>query len=178
MERLRRFFGRLCALLIAASFPGIAAAQTDGAPWIGTWTTAPTPMPIDKIGFNPLTLSRQTIRQYVFTSVGGDEGRLHFSNEYGNAPLVISDVYVGYLADNNGNVVPGSNHPVTFKGGRTTITIAPGEAIVSDPIAIAIPANGWVVVSTYLPGNRPSTVTGHTFLHARQSRVRLADTRP
>nr|WP_296071577.1 GDSL-type esterase/lipase family protein [uncultured Actinoplanes sp.] len=63
------------------------------------------------------------------------------------------------VAPGSAELVPGSNHRVTFSG-RRTVRIAPGREVVSDPVPISVGAQQDVALSVYAPG---SPVSDHTF---------------
>jgi hypothetical protein len=151
-----------CLMICAAT---AASAQQAGLPWIGTWSAAPANETLPTLqSVNPgITFNNQSIRQYVFTSIGGSAGRIHLSNVYGDNPIVISDVHYG-IPDVNGNIVVGSDVPVTFQGG-TSVTIPAKGAVVSDAIKATIPGAGYVAISAYFTQTAaPLTmITTHVF---------------
>ena len=161
-KRLRRAFtARLCALLMAAVASSPAWAQDVGPEadehWVGTWSTAmqyPVFPPIRK-GF-----PGQTLRQIVFTSIGGDRVRVRFSNIYGTEPVTLGEARIA-LRSSGAAIQPGSDRLLTF-GGRRSITMAPGAIVVSDPVAFDVPARASLAVSAYFPG-----YTGAPTLHFR-----------
>ena len=75
--------------------------------------------------------NNQTVRQTVRVSVGGQRIRIRLTNEYGTKPLVIGAARVA-LADEKGNIQPGTSHPVMFSG-RSSVTIPAAAPFVSDP---------------------------------------------
>jgi lysophospholipase L1-like esterase len=152
---------RMFTAVLAFTTAGGAAAQTQGLPWIGSWSAAASAQTTNDNASLP-TFTRQTLRQYVFTSIGGQAVRLHFSNQYGTAPLTLADVHVGQ-SDSVGNIVPGTDSPVTFAG-STTVVIPAGGSIISDGAAEMVPANAYLAVSAYFPGTTPVTAyTTHVF---------------
>ena len=66
--------------------------------------------------------SDQTVRNVIYTSVGGKSLRVQVSNTFGSAPLTVGGVSVGVVLD-GAQLVPGTSHTVTF-GGKTSITVA------------------------------------------------------
>jgi lysophospholipase L1-like esterase len=63
----------------------------------------------------------------------GTRFRVRLANTFGTRPITFDDVFLGVQAM-GGNIVPGTNRPVTFDRGKRAITIAPGAATFSDPI--------------------------------------------
>lgn len=159
MKTTCRFGAVLGALVLFATTS--AHAQSEGRPWIGTWTAAPSHVKRADEAQAPDFVS-VTGRQYLFTSIGGDAARLHFSNQYGTAPLTIANVRVGF-PDTLGNVIQGTDVAATF-GGNVSVTIPAGATVMSDPVHIDVPAQGYLAVSTYFSGNVPAgDLTTHVF---------------
>jgi lysophospholipase L1-like esterase len=154
----------LLILAVAVAVAGAsrpAAAARSGA-WVTSWSASPqepAPGVPAAAGFHD-----QTIREIVFTSVGGDPIRLVLSNAFGAAPLLIGRVTVAVAALSAG-VVPGTIHPVTF-GGRASIRIPAGEQVLSDAVGIHVWPLEDLTVSVYLPGR-----TGPATLHAAAQQV-------
>ena len=110
----------------------------------------------------PVTVSNQTVRQIVHTSIGGERVRVVLSNAFGTAPLEIGTAHVA-LREREAAVVAGSVKPLTFGGGPTA-RILPGATLVSDPVDLKVPALSDLAVDLYLPGELgtgPSPVTTH-----------------
>ncbi|TDC20844.1 SGNH/GDSL hydrolase family protein [Streptomyces sp. 8K308] len=148
----------LGALLLAPAAQASAAqasaqASASGSqPWVGTWATAPTTRPAS----DTTTFEDQTIRQVVRASVGGAAARVRFSNEFGTEPLVIGEARIARRdpAGDGSSALSGSDRRLTFDG-RTRVTVAPGERLVSDPVALRIPARADLLISVYLPERTP-----------------------
>jgi lysophospholipase L1-like esterase len=103
---------------------------------------------------------KQTVRQIVRTSVGGDQVRVRLANSFGDVPLVIGAARVA-LRDAEERIDPASDRVLTFSG-RPSITIPPGALAVSDPVALPVPALSELTVSIYFPEPTTST-TVHAF---------------
>ncbi len=136
--------------------------------WVGTWATAvqaprviqlppgqtpPVPPPAAAgqppapvTGFN-----NQTIRQIVRTSIGGSQARVTFTNTYGTEQLTIGAAHLS-VRDKDSAIVSGSGKPLTF-GGRPSMIVPPGSSILSDPVAVAVPALGDLAIDVFLPGD-------------------------
>jgi len=72
----------------------------------------------------------------------------------------VEDAWIGRpIVPGVARLVPGSNVQLTFSG-RSTISIAPGAEVVSDTVAMSVPAQQDVAVSVYAPG---SPIDDHTF---------------
>lgn len=148
--------------VLGVTLLAMTPAGAQSVPWNGTWGAAPALVPLQDAG--SLTLSQQTLRQIVHTSIGGSTARIHLSNAYGTAPLVVSDVHLGLSTNNMGTVTQaGTEVPVTFQG-ASTVTIPAGASVISDSVNFTVPALSDVAVSLYFPStSAPTAVTGHDF---------------
>ncbi len=141
--------------MFAASRPAAAAHRGDS--WVTSWSASPqraVPGTLAAAGFD-----NQTVRDIIFTSVGGDLIRLELTNAFGTSPLEVGRVTVA-LAGLGAAAVPGTIHPVTF-GGSVSVQIPPGARVVSDPVGMRVPPLQDLAVSVYLPG-RTGTPTLHS----------------
>ncbi|MEN3310547.1 MAG: hypothetical protein V7603_6749 [Micromonosporaceae bacterium] len=101
-----------------------------------------------------------TVRQIARVSVAGAGIRVRLGNPFGSAPVTVRDGWLGRpVAPGAARLVPGSNHRLTF-GGARTVAIPAGQAVLSDPVPVAVRAQEDLAVSLYAPG---SPVDDHTF---------------
>ena len=122
-----------------------------------SWSAGPqaaAPRTLAAAGFD-----NQTVREIIFSSVGGDPIRLELTNVFGVSPLQVGRVTVA-VAGPGAAVVPGTIHPVTF-GGSASIQIPAGAQILSDPVAMRVRPLQELAVSVYLPG-RTGPATFHS----------------
>lgn len=166
LRSLSHVIGAFSLALCSLSSPTLGQSQAN-QPWIPTWGMAPAGgtllVPFDKSGM--LTLSDQTVRMIVHTSVGGNTARLRFSNRLGTSPITISDIHIAQSTSATGStsIVSSSDHKVTF-GGATSVTIPAGQDVASDSIAYAIPPSTDLAVSVYFPkGNSYGNLTAQYF---------------
>nr|WP_296064445.1 SGNH/GDSL hydrolase family protein [uncultured Actinoplanes sp.] len=140
------------AATAGVSTPALAHDARDG--WVATWAAAPTTIPPTP----PAVLERQTVRQVVHTSAGGDELRIRLTNEFGDTPLHVGAVHVALRAGSGASTatVAGTDRRVTFSG-RADVAIPAGAPLVSDPVRLRLPAGADLAVSLYLPGRTPVT---------------------
>jgi lysophospholipase L1-like esterase len=82
----------------------------------------------------------QTFRLIVRPDIWGGEARLRFSNALGTRPVTFDGVFVG-LQLGGPALVLGSNRPVSF-GGSRSVTVAPGELVWSDAVALPFARDG------------------------------------
>lgn len=111
--------------------------------WVGSWTT--TPALLDGIA-----LDGQTVRVIARVSLGGGTIRVRLSNAYGSRPLTIGAAHMALQSD-GANTIAGSDRALTFNG-ETTIDIAAGALVVSDPVELDVPPLADLAVSVYMPG--------------------------
>ena len=134
-----------------------------GERWVGTWAAA---MHAPSAGFGEefpsqfFEFDKQTVRQIVRTSIGGDQVRVRLANTFGDVPLVIGAARLA-LRDSEERIDPASDRVLTFSG-SPSITIPPGALVVSDPVALTVPALSELAVSIYFPEPTTST-TVHAF---------------
>jgi lysophospholipase L1-like esterase len=156
--------------LISAAVP-LANAQDH---WVATWAAAPQqgrgavapgaqrgqaggPPPA------PTAFSDQTVRMVVRTSLGGRRARVTLSNVFGNAPLTIGSAHVA-LRSKESAITAGSDRALMFNG-KSSVTIAQGASMTSDPVDLEIPALGDLAISVYIPGESGQLTTHGTGLH-------------
>ena len=130
--------------------------------WIATWSAspqAPVPRSAGASGF-----SDQTVRNTVFSSLGGTRVRVRFTNVFGATSLRIGRAAIG-LAGDGASVADGKRVALTF-GGRPSVVVPAGREVVSDPAALPVPALRELSVSLYLP-----SATGPATEHAAASQT-------
>ncbi|GIL41167.1 SGNH/GDSL hydrolase family protein [Roseiterribacter gracilis] len=131
----------LAAILVGCLLSFAAAAEEH---WVGSWASAPMRATGDSLP--PADLNGATVRQSVRLSLGGTKFRLRLSNLVGTTPLTIAAAQLG-------------DRDVTF-GGETQVTIPAGALLVSDPIAMTVPALRDVAITLRL-GEVPKEITAH-----------------
>jgi hypothetical protein len=104
------------------------------------------------------TFSNQTVRNIIYTSVGGSQVRIQLSNTFGSSPLTVGAVSVGEVLA-GARLVPGTSQPLTF-GGSATVTIPAGSEVLSDPLPMHVLPLEELAVSIYLP-NPTGPATSH-----------------
>ncbi len=131
------------ALLVAAASPAGAAP----ARWVGTWAAAPSSaVPGTENGY-----VNHSFRNIVHVSAGGREVRVRLSNAYGRTPVLFGQVTVALAAGpDTPTALPGTMRTLTF-GGAASITAPPGADVVSDGVALTVPADSDLLVSVFTP---------------------------
>src|SRR5260221_9538623 len=112
-------------------------------PWTGTWGVSPQS--------GGQSFAQQTIRQIVYTSIGGPSARIRLSNLFGSQSVSISDVHIA-LAGTGSSIQSGTDHMVTFSGSGS-VTIGAGAEVNSDAISMNIPKLSQIAISFYLPNS-------------------------
>ncbi|HUJ16309.1 MAG TPA: SGNH/GDSL hydrolase family protein [Thermoanaerobaculia bacterium] len=122
------------------------------AAWIGTWAAAPQPaLPAVR------TFQNETIRLIVHTSAGGSRVRVHFSNLYGDRPLVIGAAHIARRGSVAG-IEQTSDRRLTF-GGRSSIAIPARSSVVTDPVNLAVAPLSDLAISVFLPRATAATTS-------------------
>jgi len=132
-------------VILAAALSLAAPAAMAAAPkWLGTWgAPAVTPSP------RTPAFNNQTVRQKIRLSASGDQLRVRLTNEYGTKPLVIGAARL-VLLDKAGAPIAGTERQLTV-GGQGKFTIPQGSPMLSDALALKVPALQWAQISLYLP---------------------------
>jgi lysophospholipase L1-like esterase len=126
--------------------------------WVATW--AASPMAASDSRQAARGFGNQTVRDIIYTSVGGDALRVRLSNLFGTRPLTIGGASVGSVLD-GAVLVPGSGRPLTF-GGSASVTIPAGSTVTSDPLSWTVLPLAEMAISLYLPDpTGPSTNHGY-----------------
>lgn len=129
--------------------------------WVSTWAASPqvaVPGTPAATGFDD-----QTVRNIVYTSVGGNAVRVRFTNTFGTTPLEIGAASIAVAGTGAGTAGPPV--PLTF-GGQTSIQIPDGAEALSDPVRMHVPKLQDLAVSVYVP-----QATGAATQHALGQQV-------
>lgn len=127
-------------------------------PWVGSWATSQQLVEPNNMPPAP-GLTDRTIRQVVRVSIGGEHIRLKLSNQYGNSPLEINAVHIAE-SERTYMIKSETGKIVTFNGGDLSITIPPGETIVSDPFDYNLSKLTNIAITINF-GAVPNDLTGH-----------------
>jgi lysophospholipase L1-like esterase len=154
--------------------------------WVGTWAAAPqqarilpppnvTATPAGGGGGQrgqqggppanqaPSAFKDQTVRMIVHTSIGGRRARVTLSNAFGNGPLTIGSAHVA-VRSKDSEIVSATDRTLMFNG-KSSITIAPGAALMSDPVDLDVPSLSDLAISVYIPGDSGQLTMHATGLH-------------
>lgn len=173
--RMRRF-AVSCGLAMVASLLGdvarsspvhaAEAAACAGTKWVAAWAASPqgaggpwgpgalsgrmSAPPVD-------AFSNETLRQVANLHFGGEMVRVQLSNRFGAQPITFDAASVG-IRKAGAALVPGSERQLSF-GGDRSVTIPPGQEVVSDAAALPVEPFSDLVVSVFTAGpTGPATV--------------------
>ncbi|WNZ12386.1 GDSL-type esterase/lipase family protein [Streptomyces sp. 11x1] len=93
----------------------------------------------------------QTVRQTLRPTGGGEALRVRLSNRYGRTPLEIGGAHLAHRVEAS-TIDPTTDVTLLFAGAET-VTVPPGEEIVSDPVETPVTAGRELALSLYLPGD-------------------------
>lgn len=152
LARRSRVVGFVGGLVLALSLPMASASAAGEASrhQVVTWGAS-----ADRLG---QAVADRSYRLVVRTSVGGSHPRVRLSNAFGDQPVTFGSVYAG-AREEGARLVPGSNRKVTF-GGARSVTVAPGDSVISDPLPGRLAAQSDLVVSLYV-AQAAGRATGH-----------------
>jgi lysophospholipase L1-like esterase len=167
--RREKFTNRLSLVLaiVGLAWPCGAGLADTREGWQGAWGHPPTayndltPARTDdsarasRVVYAPLPPYRDaTVRQVVRLSAAARALRLRFTNEFGTAALHVGSAHVA-LAGDNGAILPGSDHIITFAG-KTSADIPAGAPLLGDPVSWSVPPFARLAISIYYPGETRS----------------------
>jgi lysophospholipase L1-like esterase len=141
--------------------PPSASGPSPAAPARGTGAPAPSGVPAAP-PFRVTTVTNQTVRMILRTSIGGRRARVKLANAFGSSPVTVGAAHLARRATGS-SIAPDSDRRLTFAG-QPTFTMMPGVVVVSDPVDLDVPALGDLAVSLYFPGDTGSPTTHSTGL--------------
>ncbi|GAA3737727.1 SGNH/GDSL hydrolase family protein [Streptomyces tremellae] len=138
--------------------PHQAAPAASGG-WVGTWAAGAAGAEPGA----PRGLPGTSIRNVVHTSIGGSAARITLSNLYGTTPLLVAHASVAVAENGGPSAVPGTMRRLVFGTARSAqVTIPAGRQAVSDPVALAVPADADLLLTLYTPAaGGPTTYHSH-----------------
>lgn len=151
-------------LVSVSALPAHAAGREQQGAWISAWSTAVhSPLPFPGLPPTPV-FENQTVRMVVRTTIRGRQIRLRFSNACGTSPLEIGSAHVALTAHDSA-IVANTDHAITFDG-RPSVKIPPGAPMLSDPVAVNVPAFAELSISVYLPHSAAASTMHFWAQHA------------
>ncbi len=137
---------RTAGFAIAVAFACWPVFAQTGPGWITAWGTSQQVLGQTRV-------SNATLRLIARVTAPGDAIRLRFDNTFGTMPVTFGKVSVGprQSANNPASISPGLLMPATFAG-QSSVTIAAGGSMTSDPVPMKVDAQEDLAVSVYVPG--------------------------
>ena len=151
LAALPPLLGVLAVTASAAPTSKATAARTPA--WVTTWGGSA--MSPDAAVSTVQTLDNQTVRNIIYTSVGGSELRIRVSNAFGDRTQTIQSATVA-LELRGAQLDTATTHTVTF-GGSRSVQVPEGGSVLSDPVRMQVPPLTNLAISLYLPGSGPVT---------------------
>ena len=125
--------------------------------WVGTWGTAQ--QLVEPHNMPPAPgLSNNTLRQVVCGSIGGEQLRMRFSNEYSTSPVTLKEVHIA--VSTGGSSIDSETDVVLRFDGKDMVTIEPGKTVTSDSFNFTLKPRSDVAITIYFGDTSPD-VTGH-----------------
>lgn len=150
----------------AGGEPGIADAGAGGGlgqEWLPSWATTIQSTEPNNL---PPALNGNTLRQFVWPTLSGQEIRIQLSNEKGSSPVDIQKVHIaraltqGNPANSAGQIDAATDVAFTFSG-SASVTIPAGQTVWSDPVAFDLQEIVLTAISMQLGATVPPEITGH-----------------
>lgn len=159
-------------VLTVLPLPAFGTDAAARANWVGTWATSPI---VESRDANTADFAEATLRQTVRVSVGGKSLRLRISNAFGRSELVIASAEIGLPAD--GTAIGAAPAAALRFGGLPGIVVPAGAVMLSDPLAIDLPAMADVAVTLRFK-TVPEIITVHAGARATSWWQKTADATP
>jgi lysophospholipase L1-like esterase len=160
--KMKKSCGFLSGFVVLFFALGLAHAALAAMPpsgrWIGTWAASPEAEPNTT---SPLSSSGTTYREVVHISAGGSAARIVVTNEFGREPLTIGAAQIAISG--GGSAIDSSTAKTLRFGDQLSVTIPAGAMMVSDPVAIKLPALANVTVSFFLPAQLITQSSVHSY---------------
>ena len=157
MKRLKKLLSVIIVLSVFLSSWSILGvlpeAKAESGTWLTSWTTSMVDGSIklgESFAFNDFIPAKSTIRTELTVSTAGTKLRLKFSNEYSITDATLDEVSVAKtLGSGEAKIVDGTQTPVTFNGGETSVVLKRGETVWSDEIDFETAALEKISVSIF-----------------------------
>lgn len=152
----------LAILITGLSLTPAVTAEAASGKWVAAWGTSIVNSAVSVAGMNlqDLIPARRTIRIEFQVTTGGSRLRLKFSNQYGSAPLTISEASIARTAGGGtADIKDGTQLPITFEG-KSSVAIPNGDTVWSDNIDMTTTALEMLSVSLYFANTTYITSAG------------------
>ena len=160
--------GTASANAVGAGTAGVDAGAADAGSvgtleWLPSWATTIQSTEPNNL---PPPLANNTLRQFVWPTVSGQQIRIQLSNEKGSGPVDIQKVHIaraptqGTSGDSGGAIDPASDAVFRF-GGVENVTIPAGQTVWSDSLDFPLQEIALHAVSMQFGNAVPPEITGH-----------------
>ena len=157
MKRLKKLLSLIIVLSVFLSSGAVLGvlpeADASSGTWLTSWTTSMVNGSIklgDALAFNDFIPARSTTRTELTVTTAGTKLRLKFSNEYSITDATLDEVSIAKtLGSGEAKIVDGTQTPVTFNGGETSVVLKRGETVWSDEIDFETAALEKISVSIF-----------------------------
>lgn len=132
----------------SSTVPVLVTSATSTNLWVVGWGASPE---------NAITGSEnpggtaQSFRSMFYPTVSGTMERVHLSNLYNTASVNVGAARLAVAT--SGSAVDANRGQVLTFNGQTSITLAPGQEVVSDPVQVAYTFGEKLAVSLYVSGS-------------------------
>ncbi|MBN1275927.1 MAG: SGNH/GDSL hydrolase family protein, partial [Deltaproteobacteria bacterium] len=103
-------------------------------------------------------LNNNTLRQVVRVSIGGEQLRVRFSNEYSTSPVILKSAHIA-VSTGRSAIDPETDTALSFGGKKMTV-IDPGATAISDPCHFLLKPRSDAAITVHFGVTSPD-VTGH-----------------
>lgn len=163
----RRLFRAALAIVVSSGALLACGGGSNSLPlpltaaFFSTWAASPQNYNEPFAGNTPMAKSftNQTVRQIMYVSVGGDQVRVRLSNALGTQPLTINSTHIAESMV-GAAINTATDTTVTF-GSATSVTLAAGAEVLSDPAPLVVQPHSSLAVSFYVQDTMP-VVTVHS----------------
>ncbi len=148
---------------------GSGAGGTSGSEpaqeWLPSWATTIQRTELNNVPTTPL--ANNTLRQFVWPTVNGQEIRIQLSNERASSPVDIQKVHIAKAlttaetpGNSAGQIDTATELAFTF-GGAPNVTIPAGQTVWSDPLTFNLEEIKLTAITMQLGATVPVEITGH-----------------
>lgn len=176
MKKVYKLLACLLAVItLIAPAGGLFGLKADAAgSWVCSWATSIVASSIEVavLSVQDIIPAKSTIRIELKVTTGGEKLRFKFSNEYGDAPIVINDASVAKtVGEGKADIKSDTATKITFNGGNGYVSIPQGQTVWSDAVDFKTEALDALSVSLYFENTTYITSAGlsnaRTFLGLR-----------
>lgn len=146
-----------------ATSGGAGGDGTGSLEWLPSWATTIQSTEPNNL---PPALGNNTLRQFVWPTLSGQQIRIQLSNEKGTSPVEIQKVHIARAltqanpGNSSGQIEAATDAAFTFAG-LPNVTIPAGQTAWSDPLAFDLQEIQLTAVTMQFGAAVPAEVTGH-----------------